>query len=428
MSKSFKIFTFGCKTNRQESDFISQELKRVGFVELSKDDSTDLIVINSCTVTSNADDEILYLVRKLKRNEPEAKIILTGCLAQVDSKNLAKDENIDLILGNSEKLKIVEYLERNNIFVEDLMQKTEFDEFKLSTTSRTRATLKIQDGCNNFCSYCIIPFARGKSRSSKLENVVANIQEYVNNGYKEIVLSGIHLGLWGEEFIPQSKFVDLLKEIEKIDGLVRYRIGSLNPQELDDELMAFLISSKKVCNHLHVSLQSATNKTLENMNRHYTIEETKAKLCFLRENIPNINIGADVIVGFPGETDEDYLTTYNNIAEMPFSYMHIFPYSIRKYTRASEMPNQVQDEVKKYRAQNLKELISKKQNEFLNSLIGTCQNVLIEHAKTDTNLYKGIASNYVKFIVEADKNISNNIVNVRGIEVRDKKIFAKFNN
>ena len=428
MEKSFKIFTFGCKTNRQESDFIAQELKKIGYVELSKDESTDLIIINSCTVTSTADDEILYFVRKLKRKEPNSKIIFTGCLAQVDFENLSKDNNIDLILGNSEKLKIIDYLEKEKIFVEDLMQKTNFDEFKLSTTSRTRATLKIQDGCNNFCSYCIIPFARGKSRSSKLENIIANIKEYVGNGYKEIVLSGIHLGLWGEDFYPQLKFVDLLREIEKIDGLGRYRIGSLNPQELDDELMGFLVSSDKVCNHLHVSLQSATNKTLKNMNRHYTIEETKEKLDFLSKNIPNINIGADLIVGFPDETDEDYLITYNNVSEMPFSYMHIFPYSIRKFTKAADMKNQIPEDVKKYRAKKLKDLISKKQNEFLASLIGTCQNVLIEHAKSDTNLCKGIASNYVKFLVESDKNISNNVVKVQGIEIRDKKIFAKFNN
>ncbi len=428
MEQSFKIFTFGCKTNRQESDFISQELKGIGFVEKDKSKNTDFTIINSCTVTSNADDEILYLVRKQKKHEPDTKIILTGCLAQVDAENLAQNPDIDMVLGNSEKLKIVDYIFKNESAAQDLMKKTDFDEFNLHNSKRTRATLKIQDGCNNFCTYCIVPYARGKSRSSTMENVIKNIKDYIGHGYKEIVLSAIHLGLWGLDFTPKKKLVDLLREIEKIDGLERYRLGSLDPKELDEELIEFLISSKKVCNHLHVSLQSANNKILKAMNRHYTIEETIEKLTYLNKNIPYLNIGADLIVGFPTETDEDFEITRKNIESMPFGYMHVFPYSKRKFTKAALLPEQVPDELKKERAKIIRNIIEKKQISFLNSLVGTCQTVLIEKHAHATNLYKGVASNYTKFIVESDKNISNNIVSVHALSINDKKIFAKFNN
>jgi len=429
LEKTFKIFTYGCKTNIQESDYISQELKNNGFVEKSKDENTQYTIINSCSVTSNADDEILYFIRKQKKNEPDTKIILTGCLAQADGENLANNADIFMVLGNSEKLKMPEYILQDNVkfAVQNLLEKNDFDEFNLKQSKRTRATLKIQDGCNNFCSYCIVPYTRGKSRSSKLENVISNIKDYVANGYKEVVLSAIHLGLWGLDFQPQMKLVDLLKEIEKIDGLERYRLGSLDPGELDEELIEFIINSKKLCNHLHISLQSATNKTLKNMNRHYSIEEAIRKIDYLYKNIPFINIGADVIVGFPQETDDDFLVTCENIKKMPFSYMHIFPYSKRQFTKAAQMDGQVDEKIKKQRAQELRKIINEKQHAFLTSLIGTTQNVLIEKQEHATNLYKGVASNYCKFLVESDKNIGNNIVSLKVEEVRDKKLFAKFN-
>ena len=427
---TFKIYTYGCKTNRQESDYISQELKKIGFEEKSKEELAEYTIINSCSVTSNADDEILYTIRHLKKLEPDTKIILTGCLAQADSEVLSKNQDIYMLLGNSEKLKIVDYIFNSGekCHVENLMNKTDFDEFNLHKSQRTRATLKIQDGCNNFCTYCIVPFTRGKSRSSKLENIINNVKDYVNNGYKEIVFSAIHLGLWGNDFDKKLKLVDLLREVEKVEGLERYRLGSLNPTELDDELMNFLINSRKVCNHLHVSLQSATNKTLKNMNRKYTIEETIEKLNYLNNNIKELNIGADVIVGFPDETDDDFKTTYDNIKSMPFSYMHIFPYSQRKYTKAAGMPNQIDEKIKKERANMLRKLINTKQQGFLSSLIGTRQHVLVENKPLGKNLYKGVASNYTKFVVESNKNVCNNIVEVHALEVIDKKLFAKINN
>lgn len=430
MNKTFKIFTFGCKTNIQESDYMTQELLRIGFEEKSTLEDSSYTIINSCSVTSNADDEILYLIRKQKKKEPETKIVLTGCLAQVDAENLAKNTDIYMVLGNSEKLKIAEFIEDDSIKfrAENLLIKSDFDEFKLEQSKRTRATLKIQDGCNNFCTYCIVPFTRGKSRSSKMNNVLNNIQNYISNGYKEIVLSAIHLGLWGLDFRPALRLVDLLKEIEKLDCSTRFRLGSLDPKELDDELIDFLINSKKFCNHLHVSLQSATDKTLKNMNRHYTIAEAKEKLEYLNKNIKHLNIGADVIVGFPQESDEDFKITCENISSMPFSYMHIFPYSVRRFTKAAQMSGQVDEQVKKQRARILKEIIQNKQHAFLSSLVGTTQNVLVEKNEHATRLYKGVASNYTKFLIETDKDISNNIVSVHVQEVRDKKLFAKFNN
>ncbi len=427
--QTFKIFTFGCKTNQQESDYMCQELENSGFVKKLQEEDTDFTIINSCSVTSNADNEILYLIRKQKKVEPDTKIVLTGCLAQADKDNLEKDRNIYMILGNDEKLKIAAYIQdaKNKCRVDNLLVKTDFEEFTLHNTQKTRATLKIQDGCNNFCTYCIVPFTRGKSRSSHINNVISNIKEYINNGYKEIVLSAIHLGLWGLDFTPQMKLVDLLREIEKIDNMPRYRLGSLDPGELDDELIDFIINSKLVCNHLHISLQSACDKTLKNMNRHYTVAETFEKLNILNNNIKHLNIGADVIVGFPDETEEDFLTSLNNIKAMPISYMHVFPYSKRQFTKAAGMPNQVEENIKLKRAKILRNVATEKQNVFLNSLIGTTQSVLIEYKKDCNNFYKGVASNYAKFLIECDKNIGNNVVDVQVEKVENKKIFAKVN-
>ena len=429
MSKTFKIFTFGCKTNIEESDYMAQELKSIGFIEKNKTDNTDFTIYNSCSVTSNADNEILYSIRKQKKTEPDTKIILTGCLAQADWEKLSKDKDISLILGNSEKLKIKEYINNENIKceVQSLMNKKDFDEFNLHFSKRTRATLKIQDGCNNFCSYCIVPFTRGKSRSSHLENVLNNVRDYINNGYKEIVFSGIHLGLWGLDFPEKMKLVDLLREIEKLDNMPRYRLGSLDPKELDDELIDFIINSKKICNHLHISLQSACDKTLKNMNRHYSVKDTINKLDYINKNIKNINIGADVIAGFPDETDDDFQITYENISGMPIKYLHVFPYSKRQYTKAALMPNQIDENIKLERAKKLRDLAAKKQNEFLQSMLNIEHAVLIEKNKNNSNLYNGVSSNYIKFVVESEKNISQNIVMLKGMEIQNKKIFAKVN-
>lgn len=430
MDKTFKIFTFGCKTNQQESDYMSQELIKIGFVQKKQNEKTDFTIINSCSVTANADNEILYLVRKQKRNEPDTKIVLSGCLAQVDEKNLSSNPDIYMVLGNDEKLKIADYIldETVKSKVQNLLIKKDFQEFTLNHSSRTRATLKIQDGCDNFCSYCIVPFTRGKSRSSSLDSVLKNIQTYIDYGYKEIVLSAIHLGLWGLDFNPQMKLVDLLKEIEKLDNMPRYRLGSLDPKELDDELIDFIINSKLICNHLHVSLQSANNKILNAMNRHYTVEETIEKLNYLDSKIKDLNIGADIIVGFPDETDDDFLITYNNVQSMPIKYAHVFPYSVRQFTKAFSMPNHVDDNVKIMRAKKLRELIDTKQQEFLNSILGTTQEVLVEKASSDTKLFKGVSSNYIKFLVESDIDISNNVVHALACEIENKKIFAKVNN
>lgn len=430
MKKSFKIFTFGCKTNQQESDYIVQELRKIGFEEKSQSELSDYTIINSCSVTSNADNEILYLIRKQKKIEPATKIILAGCLAQADADNLLNDNNIYMILGNDEKLKIADYILDNKVKskVQNLLTKSEFQEFTLEHSSRTRATLKIQDGCNNFCSYCIVPFTRGKSRSSHIENVISNVKTYINAGYKEIVLSAIHLGLWGLDLTPQMRLVDLLKEIEKLDGMPRYRLGSLDVGELNDELIEFIVNSKLICNHLHISLQSANDKILKAMNRHYTVQETFEKLNYLDSKIENLNIGADIIVGFPDETDDDFKITYENIDKLPIKYGHVFPYSKRQFTKAAGMPNQIEEKEKLLRAKKLRELIARKQQKFLSSMIGSTQSVLLENSKLNNGFYKGVSSNYIKFVVESSDNLSNNIVQVVCDKFENKKIFAKVNN
>lgn len=411
MNKTFKIITFGCKTNQHESDIIEKELIEKGFISKDKTENTDYTIINSCTVTSNADSEALYTLRKLKKQEPNTKVIFTGCLAQVDAENLKNNPDIFLLLGNNEKLDIYNYIEKKEkVFVSDLP--TDFNVKNLITTHKTRATIKIQDGCNNYCSYCIVPFARGESRSNSLDNIVNNVKELAQKGYKEIVLSAIHLGLWGLDFSPKLKLVNLLEELEKIDYPIRYRLGSLNPQELDKETMDFLIDSKKICNHLHISLQSANNRILREMNRHNTVEEAKEKLDYLNKNIKELNIGADVIVGFPTETEDEFFDTCQNIESMPISYMHIFPYSIRKGTKAALMQPQIDERIKKERLRILKAQISKKREKFLNSLIGTTQHVLIEKTKNE-KISQGTTSNYIKVTLLETSKINNEIIQVK---------------
>ncbi|MDD3594006.1 MAG: tRNA (N(6)-L-threonylcarbamoyladenosine(37)-C(2))-methylthiotransferase MtaB [Candidatus Gastranaerophilales bacterium] len=426
IAKTFKIFTFGCKTNQIESDFIVQKLLKNGYTKLENTESTEFTVINSCSVTSKADDEILYLIRKTKKHEPHTKVVLCGCLAQTDKDNLANNPDIFAIAGNSEKLDIVNVLNQNrrDVFVQDIMLQEHFIETEPVLTSKTRAVIKIQDGCNNYCSYCIVPFARGKSRSCREQTILNNIRTLTDKGYKEIILSGIHFGQWGKDFIPQENIVDLLEKLEVMEGLHRYRLGSVDPTELDERMLDFLVKAKKNCSHLHLSLQSANDKTLQAMNRKYTVEEVKQKLDFLKQNIPALNIGADVIVGFPGETDEDFELTCQNIKDMPISYMHIFTYSKRKYTKAAQMPCQIDETVKKQRAKRLKGIALDKKLNFLKSLKGMPLEVLVEKKKHG-NLYKATSSNYLQFLIESDKDISNNIINVNANTIVNGNLFAK---
>jgi threonylcarbamoyladenosine tRNA methylthiotransferase MtaB len=423
----FAIHTLGCKTNQLESASIITDLTNHGMNQVAFKEIADIYIINSCTVTANSDSEALYLARKAKNINPESKVILTGCFAQVAKDEIVNFAEIDIIMGNTEKLKILEYIKNNSdkVNVADIMQQKEFVNYTYSNSGKTRASIKVQDGCNNRCSYCIIPYARGQSRSDSIENIVEHANILVENNYKELVLTGIHLGQWGTDLGKSQNLLMLLEALENIPKLQRYRLTSLDPIEFNDNLINFIKNSKKVCNHFHISLQSANNNVLKRMNRKYTVDDYVKTVKNLA-NIPHSSIGNDVIVGFPGETDEDFEDTYNNLLQLPITYLHVFPYSQRKATPAAIMDNQVDEKIKKNRASRLKVLSSEKYNQYISSLIDTEQEMIVEIKRDkQTGFLKGVTRNYVTVLIDSEKNLYNEVVQVKINNFRDNKVYGK---
>jgi threonylcarbamoyladenosine tRNA methylthiotransferase MtaB len=411
--KKFAIHTLGCKTNQLESATINDILIENGYSKVEFSQISDFYIINTCSVTANADSESMYYIRKAKKTNPTAKIIVTGCYAQLKPQEI----EADIIIGNAQKFDILDYIKSNTSCVSDIMVETIFKDKKTSSTEeKTRANIKIQDGCNNRCSYCIIPYARGKSRSNSIQNIIEQVKIYIEKGFKELVVTGIHIGQWGLDFSPKKKFIDLLKELEKVENLHRYRLGSLDPNEVDDELIEFLGKSTKFAHHIHISLQSAQNDILKAMNRRYLVEDVKKLMMKLKNKIPDISLGCDVIVGFPSETNEQFEEVFENLTEMPFSYMHIFPYSIRTGTPASKMI-QVDEKIKKIRATRLRDLAKIKKQSFLDSLVGQNLEILVEKKRDKSGFLKGVSSNYIQVYLEGDDSLKNQIIQTKVLAV-----------
>lgn len=425
MGNKFLLKTMGCKANQFEGGIIVENLVANGFAEVKTASEADFFILNSCTVTHKSDNEALYLLRNAKHENPDIINVITGCVAQVRKDELLELDYVDLVLGNDEKLSISEFLMlQQRCCVMDLMQKTDFNTVVLNDISKTRIGLKIQDGCNSRCAYCIIPFARGKSRSADVAFLTEQINKYAEHGYKEVVLTGIHIGQWGKEW--GGKLLDLLKEIEKTN-ISRYRLGSLNPSEIDKELLDFLQASDKFCPHFHLSLQSACDKTLRAMNRFYKTEEYLLQIEDIKKRWENPFLGSDIIVGFPNETEEDFETTYNNLKRSGLTQIHTFPYSVRKGTVAAEMEGHLDDSVKVFRADKIKELSRQKYNEFVENNVGKDASVLIEK-RPDKRLgcYKGVTKNYLTVLIESEKpDLFNTIQDVKITEQKDGKLFAK---
>ena len=327
------------------------------------------------------------------------KTILTGCVAQIEKEKLLAEPYIDYVYGNEDKFKIAELLEENKEFaIKDLMSEQEFCKVTLEDTTKTRISLKIQDGCDNRCSYCVIPYGRGKSRSADTDFIINEINKYVEHGYKEVVLTGIHIGLWGKEF--DKEILDLLKEIEKRTSIPRYRLGSLNPHEITPELLNFLQSSEKFCPHFHLSLQSACNRTLKRMNRHYSVEFYLDQIEDIVSRFERPFLGSDIIAGFVGETEEDFLTTLENLKKSKLSKIHTFPYSIRKGTIAEKMEGHLPDKIKDERATIIKKISAEKYQEFVNSNLGQEAEVLIEKHLDKCGNFKGVTRNYLTVLLD----------------------------
>lgn len=408
MMKKFYLKSMGCKSNQFEGQIVAQNLVEAGYTQVKKQEDSDYYILNSCSVTHKSDNEALYLLRHA--HSLGLKTILTGCVAQIEKEKLLAEPYIDYVYGNEDKFKIAELLEENKEFaVKDLMSEQEFCKVTLEDTTKTRISLKIQDGCDNRCSYCVIPYGRGKSRSADTDFIINEINKYVEHGYKEVVLTGIHIGLWGKEF--NKEILDLLKEIEKRTSIPRYRLGSLNPHEITPELLNFLQSSEKFCPHFHLSLQSACNRTLKRMNRHYSVEFYLDQIEDIVSRFERPFLGSDIIAGFVGETEEDFLTTVENLKKSKLSQIHTFPYSIRKGTIAEKMEGHLPDKIKDERATIIKKISAEKYQEFVNSNIGHEAEVLIEKRLDKSGKFKGVTRNYLTILLnDGEFNSLKNVI------------------
>ncbi len=408
----FFIKSMGCKSNQFEGSLIIENLLKFEFEQTFDIKTADFYILNSCSVTHKSDNETLYLLRNAKHLYPSIKTVLTGCVAQIEKEKLLELDYIDYVFGNNDKFNLGEFLLKDKrSVISDIMRIPEFNYQVLDDTSKTRLSLKIQDGCNNRCSYCIIPFARGMSRSANSDFIVNQINNAEQKGFKEVVLTGIHIGQWGLDL--GLKFVDLIKEIEEKTA-IRYRLGSLNPLEITDELLDILQNSEKFCPHFHLSLQSACNKTLKSMNRFYSVEQYLEQIEDITNRFHKPFLGSDIIAGFVGETESDFNTTIENLKKSKLSKIHTFPYSIRKGTIAEKMEGHLPDKIKQERADIIKAVSSEKFKVFMDSNVGDEQEVLIEkRPDKKTGLPKGVTKNYLNVLINTPTNEFNTIKKVR---------------
>lgn len=416
----------GCKSNQFESAIIEENLIEHGYKKVQNIEDADIYILNSCSVTHKSDNEAMYLLRSAKHKNPNILTIATGCMAQIEKEELLKNDFIDFVIGNDEKLHLYDYINSDERFsANDILKQTEFNKVELFDTTKTRASLKIQDGCDNRCTYCIIWKARGKSRSADSEFIVNQINNFAKHGFKEVMLTGIHIGQWGQEF--GLSLLDLLKEIEEKTTIERYRLGSLNPPEITDEMLEFLKTSKKFCPHFHLSLQSANDKTLRSMNRFYKTEDYLKLIEKINETFENPFLGSDVIAGFAGETEEDFEITRKNLLSSGLTQIHTFPYSKRKGTIGAEMENQVPDDVKNSRATIIKEISKEKLNNFIEKNIGKTLEVLIEkHPDKHSQNLKGMTRNYLTVQIPSDRtDLFNTLQMVKLVKFENGKIYGE---
>ena len=395
-----------------------QNFKNKGYEIVDFEEVADIYIINTCTVTNMSDRKSRQVLRQAKKKNQDAIVVACGCYVQVAKDELEKLPEIDLVLGTNEKNKIVEYVEelmqsKNDYSVEidDVMQNKEFGDFGCVTyTEKTRAVIKVQDGCDRFCSYCIIPYARGRVRSRKPESVIEEITEISKDGIKEAVITGIHVASYGKDFQNEYKLIDLLEEINNVEGIERIRLGSIEPLLITEEFMERLCKLEKICHHFHLSLQSGCTETLKRMNRRYTKDEFEDIVKRLRRYYNDVILTTDIIVGFPGETEKEFEETFDFLDNINFYKMHIFKYSPRRGTKAESMENQVSGDVKENRSKKLLELSDKNENKYLDSYIGKEVEVLFEEKEGE--FYKGHTANYIMVKYKTEEELENKIKKV----------------
>jgi threonylcarbamoyladenosine tRNA methylthiotransferase MtaB len=418
MSKTVALHTLGCKLNFSETTAISRMLENDGFIKKEFDEVADLYVINTCSVTENADKECRQLVRRIQKKAPEALVVITGCYAQLKPQEIASIPGVNLVLGAAEKFNITTHLKELSKNDSGKICSCDIEDVNVFTPThsvkeRTRIFLKVQDGCDYNCSFCTIPMARGKSRSDSIDNVIANVKEIANGGAKEIVLTGINLGDFGKGYTGGRKheenFFDLIKALEEEAPIERFRISSIEPNLLTNEMIEFVSNSKKFMPHFHIPLQSGSNKTLANMRRRYKREIYAERVGLIKLLMPHACIGADVIVGFPGETDEDFIESAKFIEELNISYLHVFTYSERDNTQALEIKPVVPIHVRNERNKILRNISYLKMQEFTNAHIGQTRKVLFE-GENKNGMMEGYTDNYIKITTVYNAAWENSII------------------
>ena len=421
------LHNLGCKVNSYETEAMTQLLKKAGYEIVSFQDQADVYLINTCSVTNMADRKSRQMLHKAKKQNPNAVVVATGCYVQTATEKVAQDLSIDLVVGNNRKKDIVEILNEyyaekeageqvKEEYVIDINHTDEYEDLEISTvTEHTRAHLKIQDGCNNFCSYCIIPYARGRIRSRTMESIKAELERLSASGFKEIVLTGINLSCYDDN---GKKLIDVIEMADNVNGIERIRLGSLDPEVVTEDFVERLGKVKKICPHFHFSLQSGCDKTLKAMNRHYTSDEYYEKCQLIRKYIDNPAFTTDVIVGFPGETEEDYISSREFVKKVKFAELHVFKYSKRDGTVAAKMPNQIDEKIKTLRSEDLIKTGEELTKEFRQAKIGQDTTVLFEEKILLDNkeYWVGHTVDYIKIAVPEKENLEGQI---RKVNVKD---------
>ena len=420
------FYTLGCKVNQYETNAMKQKFIDSGYEVVEFEEKSDIYVVNTCTVTNMADRKSRQILRRAKQRNKNSLLVVVGCYVQVGKEELEQIEEIDVILGNNEKNEIVEYVEeyqRKSCFVSEINKPQEYKEFGNTTYTETvRAFIKVQDGCNNFCSYCIIPYARGRIRSRKIENVISEITDIAQKGIKEVVITGIHIASYGKDMQENITLIDLLEKINQIKGIERIRLGSLEPKLLTEEFITKLSRLEKICDQFHISLQSGCDDTLKRMNRKYTTKEVEEGVDIIRKAYPNSLLTADLIVGFPGETEEEFGKTSCFLKKIGFYKIHTFKYSKRKGTVAEKMPNQISPYIQEQRSKNIMKLSDEMQNEYNQKYLGKTVKVLFEEKEGE--YYKGHTTNYMMIYMRSEEKMENEIKDIYIDKIENDRIIG----
>jgi len=430
----FSITTLGCKVNQAESEAIAQDLLSSDWTTTTNCDKAEVCIINTCTVTQKASMQSRQAIRKAIRSNPKARILVTGCYAQTAPQEISRIDGVDYVVGHDKKLSISRLIHSkgNTVAGNQVLPSIENrgnSEFQLMPTAtsapRTRPFLKIQDGCDAFCTYCIVPYARGRSRSMPLDNILQSIRQLAEAGYHEVVLTGIHLGAYGRDLSPDANLAELLRRIQALELIDRVRLSSIEPLELTHEIIEIVADSDMFCRHFHIPLQSGDDRILTKMGRPYSRQVFHDLIVKIQELMPDAAIGADTLIGFPGEIDAAFENTYNLIRDLPISYLHVFPFSVRPGTPAADFPDRVPPGIIKGRSEQMRRLGHDKRMNFYRKFVGKAMPVLIETKRDDaTGLLKGISSNYLPVLIDGEDEFENKIIDVKIEKLKNNKLIG----